>query len=164
MVSRRRILSRSRDDLHLEPTRIPEEEDIWHQKDKLFKVSRSPNASNWGKMRREESESRRSVIDLCGVDCLPDIQKLLKQIRMGKSSSSVSILRRDLARTALKLSAARGCFAHFASFCFNELHCRKLLPMLWTVGCRDGSASPSPQCHIDEECLTLRSLLRGPRS
>lgn len=37
MVSRRKILSRSRDDLS-----VPEdEEDVWYQKDKLFKVSMS---------------------------------------------------------------------------------------------------------------------------
>lgn len=38
MVSRRRILSRSRDDLHLD--NFPEEEDdVWHIKEKLYKVS-----------------------------------------------------------------------------------------------------------------------------
>ncbi len=37
MVSRRRILSRSRDDLHLD--NFPEEEDdVWHMKEKLYKV------------------------------------------------------------------------------------------------------------------------------
>lgn len=35
MVSRRKILNRSRDDLTIDQ----EEEDIWHQKDKLYKVS-----------------------------------------------------------------------------------------------------------------------------
>lgn len=43
MVSRRRILSRSRDDLNLDSgnTFAPpeEEEDVWYQKDKLYKVS-----------------------------------------------------------------------------------------------------------------------------
>lgn len=40
MVSRRKILSRSRDDLNLDQTYPPEEEeDVWYQKDKLFKVS-----------------------------------------------------------------------------------------------------------------------------
>lgn len=40
MVSRRRILSRSRDDLNLEaPYQHEEEEDVWFQKDKLYKVS-----------------------------------------------------------------------------------------------------------------------------
>lgn len=39
MVSRRKILSRSRDDLKLDQSfQQEEEEDIWHQKDKLFKV------------------------------------------------------------------------------------------------------------------------------
>ena len=35
MVSRRKILNRSRDDLNMDQ----EEEDIWFNKDKLFKVS-----------------------------------------------------------------------------------------------------------------------------
>ena len=42
MVSRRKILSRSRDDLNLDigyGQQVEEEEDIWYQKDKLFKVS-----------------------------------------------------------------------------------------------------------------------------
>lgn len=41
MVSRRRILSRSRDDLHMDSTfQQPEdEEDVWYQKDKFYKVS-----------------------------------------------------------------------------------------------------------------------------
>ncbi|XP_065347845.1 uncharacterized protein exp [Cloeon dipterum] len=36
MVSRRRILSRSRDDLNLDTVEVPEE-DVWYQRDKLFK-------------------------------------------------------------------------------------------------------------------------------
>lgn len=40
MVSRRKILSRSRDDLSSDQPYIKEEEeDVWYQKDKLFKVS-----------------------------------------------------------------------------------------------------------------------------
>lgn len=41
MVSRRKILSRSRDDLNLDTAyqQQGEEEDVWHQKEKLFKVS-----------------------------------------------------------------------------------------------------------------------------
>lgn len=40
MVSRRKILSRSRDDLNLDQNYAPQdEEDVWYQKDKLFKVS-----------------------------------------------------------------------------------------------------------------------------
>lgn len=42
MVSRRKILSRSRDDLNLEhqyQQQQEEEEDVWYQKDKLYKVS-----------------------------------------------------------------------------------------------------------------------------
>lgn len=40
MVSRRRILSRSRDDLtQAFATQMEEEEDVWYQKDKLYKVS-----------------------------------------------------------------------------------------------------------------------------
>jgi hypothetical protein len=41
MVSRRKILSRSRDDLNLDigyGQQVEEEEDVWYQKDKLFKV------------------------------------------------------------------------------------------------------------------------------
>ena len=41
MVSRRKILSRSRDDLHLDgpvPNSEQEEEDIWYNKEKLYKV------------------------------------------------------------------------------------------------------------------------------
>merc|ERR1719516_450144 len=37
MVSRRKILSRSRDDLNLEAPALQEEEDVWYQKDKLYK-------------------------------------------------------------------------------------------------------------------------------
>ncbi|KAL9701711.1 hypothetical protein quinque_005152 [Culex quinquefasciatus] len=42
MVSRRKILSRSRDDLNLDSTFIAqeEEEDVWYQKDKLYKVAK----------------------------------------------------------------------------------------------------------------------------
>lgn len=40
MVSRRKILSRSRDDLNLDQAQQQEEEaDVWYQKDKLFRVS-----------------------------------------------------------------------------------------------------------------------------
>jgi len=41
MVSRRKILSRSRDDLNLDQpyNAQEEEEDVWYQKDKLYKVS-----------------------------------------------------------------------------------------------------------------------------
>lgn len=41
MVSRRKILSRSRDDLNLEHQyqQQDDEEDVWYQKDKLYKVS-----------------------------------------------------------------------------------------------------------------------------
>jgi len=41
MVSRRKILSRSRDDLNLDQAyahQQEEEEDVWYQKDKLYKV------------------------------------------------------------------------------------------------------------------------------
>ena len=41
MVSRRKILSRSRDDLNLEAPPPEEEEDIWYNKDKLYKVRTS---------------------------------------------------------------------------------------------------------------------------
>ena len=43
MVSRRKILSRSRDDLNLEAP-PEEEEDVWYNRDKLYRVSLStPN-------------------------------------------------------------------------------------------------------------------------
>ena len=38
MVSRRKILSRSRDDLNLEAP-PEEEEDVWYNRDKLYRVS-----------------------------------------------------------------------------------------------------------------------------
>lgn len=43
MISRRRILSRSRDDLNLDsgvgfPVQVEDEEDVWYNKDKLYKV------------------------------------------------------------------------------------------------------------------------------
>ena len=38
MVSRRRILSRSRDDLNMEAYQ-EEEEDVWYKKEKLYSVS-----------------------------------------------------------------------------------------------------------------------------
>ena len=41
MVSRRKILSRSRDDLHLDAPVPEDEEDIWYHKEKLYKVSRT---------------------------------------------------------------------------------------------------------------------------
>ncbi len=50
MVSRRKILSRSRDDLNMEDTFRPgggnsraEEEDVWYQKEKLYKVTKLGN-------------------------------------------------------------------------------------------------------------------------
>lgn len=39
MVSRRRILSRSRDDLNLEASYQEEEDDVWYKKEKLYSVS-----------------------------------------------------------------------------------------------------------------------------
>ena len=46
MVSRRKILSRSRDDLNLEAPPQEEEEDIWYNKDKLYKVRTSASKSS----------------------------------------------------------------------------------------------------------------------
>ena len=48
MVSRRKILSRSTDDLNLEgPVQNePEEEDVWFNKDKLYKVRFTRTAVN----------------------------------------------------------------------------------------------------------------------
>lgn len=59
MVSRRRILSRSRDDLNLDSTfnaQQEEEEDVWYNKDKLYKVSARSHphsVRNQTKMRRK---------------------------------------------------------------------------------------------------------------
>ena len=39
MVSRRKILSRSRDDLNLDANQDLDEEDVWYQREKLFRVS-----------------------------------------------------------------------------------------------------------------------------
>merc|ERR1739838_72875 len=51
MVSRRKILSRSRDDLHIEGGAHnpgePEEEDIWFNKDKLYKEHISEVLGKW---------------------------------------------------------------------------------------------------------------------
>ena len=47
MVSRRKILSRSRDDLNTEqPAMQEEEEDVWYQRDKLYKVRFETGANN----------------------------------------------------------------------------------------------------------------------
>ena len=47
MVSRRKILSRSRDDLNTEqPAMQEEEEDVWYQRDKLYKVRSRIRASS----------------------------------------------------------------------------------------------------------------------
>lgn len=60
MVSRRRILSRSRDDLNLDSTFVAqqeEEDDVWYNKDKLYKVS--PFAITYS--RKVSSISRLAV-------------------------------------------------------------------------------------------------------
>ena len=48
MVSRRKILSRSRDDLNLDdsfrPGAAAEEEDVWYAKEKLYKVKTNENS------------------------------------------------------------------------------------------------------------------------
>lgn len=54
MVSRRKILSRSRDDLNLDQAYLQQqqedEEDVWYQKDKLFKVSGHDGGVNFRKL------------------------------------------------------------------------------------------------------------------
>ncbi|KAH9372616.1 hypothetical protein HPB48_014690 [Haemaphysalis longicornis] len=45
MISRRKILSRSRDELNVDFT-LEEEEDVWYQKEKLFKVQVAAHRSN----------------------------------------------------------------------------------------------------------------------
>ncbi|KPJ16492.1 hypothetical protein RR48_05571 [Papilio machaon] len=48
MVSRRRILSRSRDDLtQAFATQVEEEEDVWYQKDKLYKIGFNVHQDFW---------------------------------------------------------------------------------------------------------------------
>lgn len=54
MISRRRILSRSRDDLTAEPPYQPEEEeDVWYQKDKLFKDHIQEVLEKWHQIEDE---------------------------------------------------------------------------------------------------------------
>ena len=47
MVSRRKILSRSRDDLNMADYPEQEEEDVWYQKDKLYKVRGRGDDHGW---------------------------------------------------------------------------------------------------------------------
>merc|ERR1712223_7132 len=48
MVSRRKILSRSRDDLNLEgPAQAEDEEDVWYQKEKLYKEHIQEVLNKW---------------------------------------------------------------------------------------------------------------------
>uniref|UniRef100_A0A1A9UU07 Uncharacterized protein n=1 Tax=Glossina austeni TaxID=7395 RepID=A0A1A9UU07_GLOAU len=63
MVSRRKILSRSRDDLNLDQTFSPqeEEEDVWYQKEKLYKNSSDDT---------EAKEEEESVDDTIREDVL----------------------------------------------------------------------------------------------
>lgn len=65
MVSRRKILSRSRDDLNTEQQYVPEdEEDVWYQKDKLFKVSMvRMYTCEFLPLRFNPGESTNKVID-----------------------------------------------------------------------------------------------------
>jgi hypothetical protein len=53
MVSRRKILSRSRDDLNLEQSYIQQEaeEDVWYQKEKLFKVIIYIEKDHWQRLK-----------------------------------------------------------------------------------------------------------------
>ena len=64
MVSRRRILSRSRDDLHLE--NFPEEEDdVWHMKEKLYKVSTTCNPLESIAIEHRQRTMRSGNLPLC---------------------------------------------------------------------------------------------------
>jgi hypothetical protein len=58
MVSRRRILSRSRDDLNLDSAYVmqEEEEDVWYQRDKLYKVRGTSSLST---LREIQAVSKR---------------------------------------------------------------------------------------------------------
>ena len=58
MVSRRKILSRSRDDLNLDcdsfrPGENKEEEDVWYAKEKLYKVSKRQRKSFSAALKNE---------------------------------------------------------------------------------------------------------------
>lgn len=84
MVSRRKILSRSRDDLNLDQAYLQQqqedEEDVWYQKDKLFKVSRDAHwipEVNHGSLinqrDRREDYSWRIIFPLPPVRCYDDL-------------------------------------------------------------------------------------------
>ena len=69
MVSRRKILSRSRDDLNTEqPAMQEEEEDVWYQRDKLYKVRSRIRASSRNLFYRRECKlSRKCKVLSSGV-------------------------------------------------------------------------------------------------
>ena len=69
MVSRRKILSRSRDDLNTEqPAMQEEEEDVWYQRDKLYKVRSRIRASIGNLFYRMECKlSRKCKVLSSGV-------------------------------------------------------------------------------------------------
>ena len=69
MVSRRKILSRSRDDLNTEqPAMQEEEEDVWYQRDKLYKVRSRIRASSGNLFYRMECKlSRKCKVLSSGV-------------------------------------------------------------------------------------------------
>lgn len=70
MISRRRILSRSRDDLTTDPSyQVEEEEDVWYQKDKLFKVSFFFNLNFRIRHSRIRMRSGESEADLPSSAC-----------------------------------------------------------------------------------------------
>uniref|UniRef100_A0A1A9ZUW7 Uncharacterized protein n=1 Tax=Glossina pallidipes TaxID=7398 RepID=A0A1A9ZUW7_GLOPL len=79
MVSRRKILSRSRDDLNLDQTFSPqeEEEDVWYQKEKLYK-----NSSDDTEAKQKEEESvddtiREDVLSYLSISTLGKEDELL---------------------------------------------------------------------------------------
>lgn len=52
MISRRKILSRSRDELNVDFT-VEDEEDVWYQKEKLFKDHIQEVLNKWGQIDDE---------------------------------------------------------------------------------------------------------------
>ena len=72
MVSRRKILSRSRDDLNLDgPPEVQDEEDVWYQKEKLFKVRHHQS---------ERPSSNQFSLFLSAVVVAVDLQAILRAI------------------------------------------------------------------------------------
>lgn len=76
MVSRRKILSRSRDDLSSDVfVQQQEEEDVWYQKEKLFRVSRkskvdAPCRRRWNKNEFSLRNENKERIDIAKAELI----------------------------------------------------------------------------------------------